>query len=130
MIQKETASIKQRLEWAQKRLELRGCSLTEIQLEVLNFVLHDIEQNCIKHDVSGKQITCQCEVPTGRKVTADFENQICESCGRLAARASGAVDKTVSDGLYCNCTLPNRNTTGNWCGTCNKMIAGNSVGRF
>ncbi len=48
----------------------------------------------------------------------------------VSGSASVAVDKTVSDGLYCNCTLPNRNTTGNWCGTCNKMIAGNSVGRF
>lgn len=48
----------------------------------------------------------------------------------LNASASGASDKTVSDGLYCNCTLPNRNTPSNWCGTCNKMIAGNSVGRF
>jgi hypothetical protein len=39
------------------------------------------------------KLTCQCEVPTGRTVTADFENEICESCGRLVTCA------TAKDGL-------------------------------
>jgi hypothetical protein len=38
--------------------------------------------------------SCQCEMPTGRTVTADFENQICESCGRLAECA------TAKEGFY------------------------------
>jgi hypothetical protein len=33
--------IKQSLEWAQKRLELRNCPLTQTQLEVLHFALHE-----------------------------------------------------------------------------------------
>ena len=59
---------------------------------------------------------CQCEMPTGRTVTADFENQICESCGRLVACATakdgqrsrgqsvrgGCIDRTrKKDGPCC-----------------------------
>jgi len=52
------------------------------------------------------------------------ENQIMQAFynGYLAACANGAVDKTVSDGLYCGCVIPNRKSTANWCMTCNKMI--------
>lgn len=42
--------VTQCLEWAQKRLEIRGCPLTETQLEILHFALHEFEQSH-KHSV-------------------------------------------------------------------------------
>jgi hypothetical protein len=39
-----------------------------------------------------------------------------------AACANGAWDKTVRDGLWCECGIPNRNTTSSQCGTCFKPI--------
>jgi hypothetical protein len=38
-----------------------------------------------------------------------------------AAVADGAVGQNVGQ-VFCNCALPNRNTTGNWCGWCSKKI--------
>jgi len=56
--------------------------------------MRDEQNNSHKPVFSGKQLTCQCEAPTGRTVTADFENQICESCARLVACATAKEGQT------------------------------------
>jgi hypothetical protein len=45
------------------------------------------------------------------------------NCAEGATVGNSAAGKGLSGGLYCGCTVPNRNTTRvNWCGTCNRMI--------
>jgi|688.fasta_scaffold1978679_1 hypothetical protein len=49
------------------------------KLKAENKILKSVNDSLIqalhKPFLSGKQLTCQCEVPTGRTVTSDFENQ-------------------------------------------------------
>ena len=72
--------------------KLWDLSMEISKLKAENKILKSVNDSLIqalhKPVVSGKRLTCQCEVPTGRTVTADFENQICDSCVRLVACAT------------------------------------------
>jgi hypothetical protein len=80
------------------------------------------------HGVSGKRPDCPyCMEPISERMIEEWTNWLRNA---KAACANGAVDKTVRGGLWCECGIPNRNTTSSQCGTCFKPIAGISAGRF
>jgi len=86
------------------------------------------KQKWQQHGVSGKRPDCPyCMEPISERMIEEWTNWLRNA---KAACANGAVDKTVRGGLWCECGIPNRNTTSSQCGTCFKPIAGISAGRF
>jgi hypothetical protein len=92
--------------------------------ELKEFVNYCIEQAGI-NTVLCKPASDVSEPPlTPEQIDSYYENFKEPANSREgAAVGNSAAGKGVSGGLYCGCTVPNRNTTRvNWCGTCNKMI--------